>query len=54
MGNDMLLPNGPTLVLWGPPPRTRFDLPTARERRLSMLEIGEKERDYLKNYTDLE
>ena len=44
--NDILLPNGPTLVL-GPPPRTRFALPAARERRLSMPEIGEKEKEYL-------
>ena len=32
---------------FGGPPHTRFALPTARERRLSMPEIGEKERDYL-------
>ena len=31
----------------GPPPHTRFTLPAARERRLSMPEVGEKERDYL-------
>ena len=31
----------------GPPSRTRFALPAARERCLSVLEIGEKERDYL-------
>ena len=30
-----------------PPPRTRFALPAAWERCLSMPEIGEKERDYL-------
>ena len=47
--NDILLPNGPTLVLRGPSPapHTRFALPTARKRRLSMPEIGEKKRDYL-------
>ena len=47
--NDILLPNGPTLVLQGVPlpPCTRFTLPAARERHLSMPEIGEKERDYL-------
>ena len=31
----------------GPLPHTRFTLPAAREKRLSMPEIGEKERDYL-------
>ena len=31
----------------GVPPCTRFTLPTARERRLSMPETGEKEKDYL-------
>ena len=32
-----------------------FALTAARERRLSIPEISEKERDYLfKNYTDLE
>ena len=46
--NDILLPNGHTLVLClSPAPRTRFTLPAARERHLSMPEIGEKERDYL-------
>ena len=44
--NDTLLPNGPTLVLGGPLPRTRFALPATRERCLSMPEIGEKERDF--------
>ena len=37
----------PPLWSGGPPPCTRFVLPTARERHLSMTEIGEKERDYL-------
>ena len=37
----------PPLCSGGPPPRTRLALPTTRERRLSMPEIGEKERDYL-------
>ena len=45
--NDILLPNGPTLVLWAPPLHTRFALPATRERRLSMPEIGEKGRNYL-------
>ena len=31
----------------GPSTHTRFALPAARERRLSMPEIGEKERDFL-------
>ena len=44
--NDILLPNRPTLGLH-PPPCTRFALPAAREKHLSMPEIGEKERDYL-------
>ena len=30
-----------------PPHRTRFTLPTAREKKISMPEIGEKERNYL-------
>ena len=51
--NDILLPKGPPF-LQGPPPPTGFTLPTARERCLSMAEIGEKERNYLfKSYTDL-
>ena len=37
----------PLLFSEGPPPRTKFALPTTKERRLSMPEIGEKERDYL-------
>ena len=37
----------PPLCSGGPPSRTRFTLPTARERHLSMPETGEKERDYL-------
>ena len=37
----------PPLCSGGPPPCTRFALPAARERCLSMPEIGEKERDYL-------
>ena len=37
----------PPLCCGGPRPCTRFALPTTRERRLSMLEIGEKERNYL-------
>ena len=46
--NDILLPNGPTLVLRGSPhQRTRLALPAPRERCFSMPEIGEKERDYL-------
>ena len=45
--NDILLPNGHTLVLQGSSPHTRFTLPTTQERHLSMPEIGEKERDYL-------
>ena len=53
--NDILLPKGPPLFLWGSPPPTRFTLPASRERCLSMPEIGEKERNYLfKSYTDLE
>ena len=51
--NDMLLLKGPPLLLQGSPQPTRFSLP--EERRLSMPEIGEKERNYLfKSYTDLE
>ena len=47
--------NDPPFFSGGPPPPTRFALPTARERCLSMPEIGEKKRNYLcKNYTDLE
>ena len=50
---DILLPflsGGPPL-----PPPTRFTLLAARERHLSMLDIGEKERNYLfKSYADLE
>ena len=50
--NDILLPNGPTLVLQGSPSppyyvQFSFTLPITRERHLSMPEIGEKERDYL-------
>ena len=37
----------PPLCSRGPPPRTRFALPAARKRHLSMPEIGKKERDYL-------
>ena len=38
-----------------PQPHTRFALSAAREGRLSMPEIDEKERNYLfKSYTDLE
>ena len=37
---------GPPLFLWGFLPRTRFALPLTGERRLSMPEIDEKERDY--------
>ena len=37
----------PPLCSRGPPNHTRFSLPATRERRLSMPEIGEKERDYL-------
>ena len=37
----------PPLCSGGPPTHTRFALPTARERCLSMPEIGEKDRDYL-------
>ena len=44
--NDILLPNEPTIMLWGLP-LTRFTLPAARERSLSMLEIDEKKRGYL-------
>ena len=39
-------PMGAPFVLWGHP-HIRFALPTTRERRLSMPEIGEKERNYL-------
>lgn len=35
------------LVPGGRPPRTRFALPAARERGLSVPEAGEKDRDYL-------
>ena len=46
--NNILLLNGPALVLWGSlPPRIKFALPATREGHLSMPEIGEKERDYL-------
>ena len=37
----------PPLCSGGPLPHSRFTLPTARERRLSMPEIGKKERNYL-------
>ena len=37
----------PPMCSGGPPPCTRFTLPAARKRHLSMPEIGEKERDYL-------
>ena len=46
----------PPLCSGGSPPRNRFTLPATRERRPSMSEIGEKERDYfiyLKSYTNL-
>ena len=37
----------PHFLPGGSPPPTRFALPSARERHLSMPEIGEKERNYL-------
>ena len=37
----------PPLCSGGPPPHTRFALPATREKRLSVPEIGEKEREYL-------
>ena len=47
--NDILLPNGPPSCASGvpSPPRTKFALSAARERCLSIPEIGEKERNYL-------
>ena len=46
--NDILLPNGPTLVLReSPRPVLGSPCPPPRKRCLSMPEIGEKERDYL-------
>ena len=47
VGNDILLPNGPTLVLQGSPLPVLGSPYPPREKRLSMPEIGEKERDYL-------
>lgn len=44
---DTVLLNGPALWSRGPPPCTRSTLPTAREGRLSVPEVGEKEREYL-------
>ena len=41
--NNILLLNEPTFMLRGSPPCTRFALPAARERHLSVPEIGEKE-----------
>ena len=53
--NDILLPKGSPFFSGGPHLPTRFTLPAARERCLSMPETGEKERDSLfKSYTDLE
>ena len=53
--NNILLPKGPPFFFGGSPRPTRFTLPVPEERRLSMPEIGEKERNYLfKSYTDLE
>ena len=40
-------PMDPPLSSRGPPPRTRFTMPATGERRLSVPETGEKERDYL-------
>ena len=37
----------PPLCYRGPPPHTRFILPATRERRHSMPETGEREKDYL-------
>ena len=52
VGNDILLPNGPPLLLGSP--CIKFTLPAARKLQLSMPEIGEKERNYLfKSYTNL-
>ena len=46
--NDILLPNGPTLVLReSPRPVLGSPCPPPRKRCLSMPEIGEKDRDYL-------
>ena len=46
--NDILLLNGPPpSAPGGLCPHTRFALPAARERCLSMPETGEKERNYL-------
>ena len=54
--NDILLPKGPLLFLWGFPPHLLVSLcPPPEESRLSMPEISEKEKNYLfKSYTDLE
>ena len=54
--NDMLLPKGPLLSLWVSSPPILLGSPCLppEEKRLSMPEIGEKERNYLfKSYTDL-
>ena len=45
--NNILSPKGPPFLSGGPPRLTRFALPAARERCLSMPETGEKERNYL-------
>ena len=44
--NDILLPKGSPFFSGGPHLPTRFTLPAARERCLSMPETGEKERNY--------
>ena len=52
--NNILLPKGCPLFLQGPPSLSSL-CPPPEERQLSILEIGEKERNYLfKNYADLE
>ena len=58
--HDKLLQKGPPLSVSGGPPPTHTHLlrskcPLPEERRLSMPETGEKERNHLfKSYTNLE
>ena len=53
--NDILLPKGPPFFSGGSPHLLGLLFPPPEERRLSMPENGEKERNYLfKSYTDLE
>ena len=53
--NNILLPKGNPLSLWGPTHLLGSPCLPPQERRLSMPEIGEKERNYLyKSHTNLE